>query len=116
MLEPLSAPLAEVDSPRPRQPLFSRRYTLEIRQQLAWPWQALILGLALLLGLGLSAAILVLAGVPAGELLNEFVIATLFDAQSLQATLFQAAPVIRWAWPVVWPFARASGIWGWKAR
>lgn len=94
MLEPLSAPLAEADSPRPRQPLFSRRYTLEIRQQLAWPWQALILGLALLLGLGLSAAILVLAGVPAGELLNEFVVATLFDAQSLQATLFQAAPVI----------------------
>ena len=25
---------------------------------------------------------------------NEFVVATLFDAQSLQATLFQAAPVI----------------------
>ena len=39
---------SEHAAPRPRrQPLFSRRYTLELRQQLAWPWQALILALAL---------------------------------------------------------------------
>ena len=31
---------------------------------------------------------------PAGELLNEFVILTLFDSQSLRAVLFQAAPLI----------------------
>ncbi|OEC36809.1 simple sugar transport system permease protein [Pseudomonas cuatrocienegasensis] len=78
----------------PRQPLASRRYTLEIRQQMAWHWQALILALALLVGLGISTAILVAAGVPAGELLNEFVLLTLFDLQSLKAVLFQAAPII----------------------
>src|SRR3546814_71276 len=79
---------------RPKQPLLSRRYALEIRQQLAWHWQAVIIGLALLLGLGISAAILIAAGVPAGELLNEFVILTVFDAQSLKAVLFQASPMI----------------------
>ena len=44
---------------RAKQPLLSRRYALEIRQQLAWHWQAAIIGLALLLGLGISAAILI---------------------------------------------------------
>lgn len=77
-----------------RQPLLGRRYTLEIRQQLAWPWQALIIGLALLLGLSICAAILLGAGVPAGELFNEFIMQTLFDAQNLRAVLFQAAPMI----------------------
>ena len=79
---------------QPKPPLLSRRYALEIRQQLAWHWQAVIIGLALLLGLGISAAILVTAGVPAGELLNEFVVLTVFDAQSLKAVLFQASPMI----------------------
>ena len=79
---------------RPHQPLLLRRYALEVRQQLAWHWQAVIIGLALLLGLAISAAILVAAGVPAGELLNEFVIMTVFDAQSLTAVLFQASPMI----------------------
>lgn len=79
---------------QPKPPLLSRRYALEIRQQLAWHWQAVIIGLALLLGLGISAAILVAAGVPAGELLNEFVVLTVFDAQSLKAVLFQASPMI----------------------
>ncbi|MBP7567108.1 MAG: ABC transporter permease [Burkholderiaceae bacterium] len=75
-------------------PLLSRRYTLEIRQQMAWHWQAVVLALAVAAGLLVSGAILVAAGVPAGELFNEFVVATLFDAQSLQAVLFQAAPMI----------------------
>ena len=80
--------------PAPRQPWASRRYALEIRQQPSWPRQALILGSALLAGLLVSAAILVAAGVPAGELLNEFVVQNLFDAQNLHAVLFQAAPMI----------------------
>lgn len=77
-----------------RRPLASRRFALELRQQMAWHRQALILGVSLIIGMGVSAAILVAAGVPAHELLNEFVLQTLFDKQSLQAVLFQAAPMI----------------------
>jgi simple sugar transport system permease protein len=76
------------------EPLASRRYTLEIRQQMPWQQQALVLALAVLVGLAISGAILVAAGVPAGELFQEFIVATVFDAQSLQAVLFQAAPMI----------------------
>ncbi|HWH81317.1 MAG TPA: ABC transporter permease [Burkholderiaceae bacterium] len=98
MTEPVmqasSALLAATASPAPRGPLTSRRYALELRQQMAWPKQALILAISLAIGFGISAAILVAAGVPAGELLNEFVLHTLFDLQSLQAVLFQAAPMI----------------------
>ncbi len=88
----LDAPTAPV---RARSvPLFARRYALELRQQMALPKQALILALAVVAGLAISAAILVAAGVPANELLNEFVMQTLVDRQSLQAVLFQAAPMI----------------------
>jgi simple sugar transport system permease protein len=59
-----------------------------------WYWQAIVLSAAILTGLAISGVILVAAGVPAGELFNEFVVATVFDAQSLQAVLFQAAPMI----------------------
>jgi ABC-type uncharacterized transport system permease subunit len=91
MSEPLStaAPM-----PAPNQPWASRRYALEIRQHMVWYWQALVLAAAIGAGLAISGAILVAAGVPAGELFNEFVVATVFDAQSLQAVLFQAAPMI----------------------
>lgn len=77
-----------------RRPWSSRRFALEIRQQMSWPRQALVLAASLLVGMGISAAILVGAGVPADGLLDEFVVQTLFDLQSLQAVLFQAAPMI----------------------
>lgn len=77
-----------------RQPLLSRRYTLELRQQTGWPLQALIIALALLVGLAICTTILILAGVPADELLNEFVVQTVFDAQNFKAVLFQASPMI----------------------
>jgi simple sugar transport system permease protein len=80
--------------PRRFEPLLSRRYTLEIRQHLSMPRQALVLALAVVVGLLLSGLILVAAGVPANELFQEFVVSTLFDAQSLQAVLFQGAPMI----------------------
>ncbi|WP_426115010.1 ABC transporter permease [Pseudomonas sp. DSP3-2-2] len=87
--------LHSTPSSRPRrQPLLARRYALEIRQQLAWYWQALIIALALVIGLGISAAILVGAGVPAEELLNEFVVLTVLDPQNFKSVLFQAAPMI----------------------
>ena len=98
MTEPVmqasSVALGAAAAPVLRGPLASRRYALELRQQMAWPKQALILTISLAIGFGISAAILVAAGVPAGELLNEFVLHTLFDLQSLQAVLFQAAPMI----------------------
>ena len=78
----------------PKPPLLGRRYALETRQQMAWHWQAVVVALALLFGLAICAAILIGAGVPAGELFNEFIAQTLFDAQSLRAVLFQAAPMI----------------------
>ena len=61
-VRPMMLEQATSEAKRAKQPLLSRRYALEIRQQLAWHWQALIIGLALLLGLGISAAILVAAG------------------------------------------------------
>jgi len=75
-------------------PLASRRFTVEIRQQMSWPWQALILGIAILAGLAISAAILIAAGVSAKDLLNEFIVQTFFDKQNFLAVLFQAAPMI----------------------
>jgi ABC-type uncharacterized transport system permease subunit len=75
-------------------PLLARRYTLDLRQQLAWPWQAAVIGLAVLLGLCISAAILVATGISLQELLDEFVVQTFFDPQNLRAVLFQAAPMI----------------------
>jgi simple sugar transport system permease protein len=87
--------LHSTPSPAPRrQPLLARRYALEVRQQLGWYWQALIIALALAFGLAISAAILVGAGVPADQLLNEFVVLTVLDPQNFKAVLFQAAPMI----------------------
>ncbi|MFT3803532.1 MAG: ABC transporter permease [Burkholderiaceae bacterium] len=85
-----SAPAAR----RRFEPLLARRYALEVRQQMPWWQQAVVLMLAVLAGLAVSGAILVAAGVPAGELFQEFVVATLFDEQSLQAVLFQGSPMI----------------------
>lgn len=61
---------------------------------MAWHWQALILAAAIGMGLLLSAAILVAAGVPAAELANEFIVQTFLDGQNFRAVLFQAAPMI----------------------
>lgn len=77
-----------------RQPWARRRYALEIRQHMAWHRQALILAAAIGVGLLVSAVILVAAGVPAGELANEFIVQTFLDGQNLRAVLFQAAPMI----------------------
>ena len=87
-----SSPTAASADTGLRQPWLARRYTLEIRQQLGWAWQALIIALALAFGLAICAAILIGAGVPAAELLDEFVVLTVLDPQNLKAVLFQAAP------------------------
>ncbi|PKU23445.1 ABC transporter permease [Telmatospirillum siberiense] len=70
------------------------RLNLEIRTNLAMGRQMLILVGAALIGILVSAAILVAAGVPFGELLSEFVIQTLLDPASRQAVLAQAGPLV----------------------
>src|ERR1700688_735338 len=78
----------------PPRPFRIGRLNLEIRQQLpAWQ-QALILGSAILVGLLLSGGVLVIAGVSARDLFNEFIVNTLFDGQNLRPVLFQASPLI----------------------
>lgn len=89
MAEPLVAAL-----PARSAPWLGRRYALEVRQAMRWPWQALVLAVSVAVGCALSAAILVAAGVPAGNLVDEFVVQTVFDAQNARAVLFQAAPLI----------------------
>ncbi|CAN5449368.1 ABC transporter permease [soil metagenome] len=92
-LMPVSAASAAAQT-QMRQPLIARRYTLEIRQYMAWHWQALTIAAALLVGGAISAAILVAAGVPADELVNEFLVQTFLDGQNFRAVLLQAAPMI----------------------
>ena len=59
------------------------------------PWrQALILACAVLVGLGISAALLVAAGVKPAALIDEFVVETFTDPENLHSVLFQAAPLI----------------------
>jgi simple sugar transport system permease protein len=70
------------------------RINLEVRQHIAGWHQALILGGAVLAGLGISAALLVLAGIKAQALFDEVIVETLADAESMRSVLFQAAPLI----------------------
>ncbi|WPB57434.1 ABC transporter permease [Xylophilus sp. GOD-11R] len=83
-------------SPAPRRfvPLLERRYTLELRQQLGWPQQVAIIAAAIAVGLFISGAILVAAGVSPSDLLDEFIVQTFTDPQNLRAVLFQAAPMV----------------------
>lgn len=91
-----TTPPPEEETPRRKKfvPLAQRRFTVEIRQQMAWPWQALILAVAILSGMAISAGILIAAGISAKDLGNEFVMQTFFDKQNFAAVLFQAAPMI----------------------
>lgn len=69
------------------------RMVLEVRQSVArWQQMSILLG-SVMLGLAISATILVLSGVPAAKLLEEFVLLTLLDRQSLKAVLVQSAPL-----------------------
>lgn len=70
------------------------RFVVEVRGETGLWFQAALLVGFVLLGVVLSGLILVLAGVPASELLNEFILQTLFDRTNLEAVLFQAAPLI----------------------
>jgi general nucleoside transport system permease protein len=69
------------------------RFVLEVRLDMpAWK-QALVLACSVTAGLLISAAILIVAGVPAPDLFNEFA-ASIIDRQSLHAVLVEAGPLI----------------------
>ncbi|RKP53690.1 ABC transporter permease [Pararobbsia silviterrae] len=81
-------------APHPSIPWLSRRYTIEVRQHVGRTRQSIVVLASLIAGVLVSGAILVAAGVSAGDLWTEFVMQTLFDAQSLRAVLFEAAPLV----------------------
>jgi simple sugar transport system permease protein len=64
------------------------------RQEVSTALQLAVTLGAVALGLAISAMILIAAGVPADKLFDEFIVNTIFDAQSLRAVLAQAAPLI----------------------
>ena len=69
------------------------RFVLEVRLDMpAWK-QALAVGSSIVFGMLISAAILTVAGVPPADLVREFA-SNVFDWQSFQAVLVQAAPLI----------------------
>lgn len=93
MPEPL-APSLQGTVPRPSRPRPIGRLVLSIREHPSSLRQAAAIAVAVALGLTLSCLTLVLAGVPASELANEFIVQTLFDADNFRAVLAQAAPLI----------------------
>lgn len=70
------------------------RLTLDIRQHQSLRLRTAALAVGVATGLLLSAIILVAAGVGPDELLDEFILQTLFDGQNLRAVLFQSAPLV----------------------
>ena len=77
-----------------RRQFYFGRLSLEVRQSVSPVHQALILGCAVLVGLGISAALLIAAGVKPSALFDEFVIETFTDAETFHSILFQASPLI----------------------
>lgn len=77
-----------------RPPFSIGRISVEVRRSVKPMLRVGALVIALVFGLGLSAIALVLAGVPGENLIDEFVVTTLFDPSNLKSVLFQAAPLI----------------------
>ncbi len=97
MLENAAPPKMQADLRLPEitaRRLHIGRINLEVRQSISAWHQALILGCAVLIGLGLSAALLVAAGVKPAALFDEFVVETITDPENFHSILFQAAPLI----------------------
>ena len=70
------------------------RFVLAVRENPSAALRAGVLAIAVAVGVVLSAAVLILAGVPGSDLAEEFVFNTLTDPESLSAMLAQAAPLI----------------------
>lgn len=85
----------EVTASAPRQQVLTGagHFHLEIRQPLPVGIEALIIVGAVMIGLALSFAILILSGVPAGDLIVDLT-ETVSNAQSLHSVFQQMAPLI----------------------
>lgn len=70
------------------------RLTIEVRRSVSPPLRLGALVGAIAMGLMISAIALVLAGVPASDLAEEFIVATLFDPTNLKAVFVQAGPLV----------------------
>lgn len=71
-----------------------KRLNIEIRQHTA-PWyQALVVGIGLLLGLAVAVLILMASGVGLADLGNEFVVSIFSSPQNLSAVFVQGAPLL----------------------
>ena len=71
-----------------------QRFNLEVREHmLAWQQAVLIIG-GLLLGLFLSALMLMVAGVGVSDLLNEFIISIFTSSRNINAVLLLSAPLV----------------------
>ena len=72
------------------------RMVLTVRENPSAWLRALVLAVAVLVGVAVSAAVLILAGVPGDDLADEFIGNTLSNPDNLRAILAQAAPLIWW--------------------
>lgn len=72
----------------------SGRLVLSIREHPSTGRQIAAIGLAVFVGLSVSCLTLMMAGVPASDLADEFIVQTFTDADNFRAVLAQAAPLI----------------------
>jgi simple sugar transport system permease protein len=70
------------------------RLVLSVRENPSAWRRAGVLTIAVLVAIVLSALVLIVAGVPGGDLADEFVVSMLSDPDSLRAILVQAAPLM----------------------
>lgn len=70
------------------------RVTIEVRRSVSPARRIGALVGAVALGLLISSLVLVLSGVPPGDLAEEFIVTTIFDPTSLKAVFIQAPPLI----------------------
>jgi general nucleoside transport system permease protein len=86
-------PAGAVANP-PRRFSPARHYALELRQDMAWHKQGIVLASSIAVGLAICAVILMAAGISGRDLFNEFVVETLGNADSIRTVLIQAAPLV----------------------
>lgn len=70
------------------------RFHLEVRQNVSALRTAITIACGLVAGIAISVIILIASGVPAGNLINEFVVAIFTSSRNISAVLEQAAPLI----------------------
>jgi len=94
MPEDIATPLAARRAPRPRRSFKIGRLVLSIREHPSRARQAMAIAVSVLVGLAVSCLTLMLAGVPAADLADEFIVQTFLDPDNFRAVLSQAAPLI----------------------